>query len=147
MAFPTLGPAVRTAQHRFRTGLCTIFVIVMMIRLHKHALFTARCGCHPTTATSIGLHQLRRRRFKLGHGQTKKTLTPPNQADTVAPSRAPHKATVQAPLKMPNERDASVAKTPPEADPIIEQAALDVARGLQDTTSGAELNRAYKKLK
>ena len=48
---------------------------------------------------------------------------------------------------MPNERDESVAMTPPEADPIIEQAAIDVARGLQDTTSGAELNRAYKKLK
>lgn len=72
---------------------------------------------------------------------------PLNQPDKVAPSRAPHKATVQAPLKMPNERDESVAMTPPEADPIIEQAALDVARGLQDTTSGAELNRAYKKLK
>ncbi len=32
-------------------------------------------------------------------------------------------------------------------DPVIEQAAVDVARGLQDTSKGAELNRAYKKLK
>ena len=48
---------------------------------------------------------------------------------------------------MPNERDESVAMTPAEPDPVMQQAATDVARGLQDTTSGAELNRAYKKLK
>ena len=32
-------------------------------------------------------------------------------------------------------------------DPVIEQAAIDVARGLQDTSKGEELNRAYRKLK
>jgi hypothetical protein len=48
---------------------------------------------------------------------------------------------------MPNERDESVAMTLDEPDPVIEQAALDVARGLTDTSKGAELDRAYKKLK
>ena len=53
----------------------------------------------------------------------------------------------EAKLKMPNERDESVDMTADEPDPMIEQAAVDVARGLQDTSKGAELNRAYTKLK
>lgn len=48
---------------------------------------------------------------------------------------------------MPNERDESVAMTADTPDPLIKQAALDVARGLQDTSNAVELNRAYKKLK
>jgi len=48
---------------------------------------------------------------------------------------------------MPNERDESVSMMADAPDPVIEQAAVDVARGLQDTSKGAELNRAYKKLK
>lgn len=54
---------------------------------------------------------------------------------------------VEAKLKMPNERDESVDMTADEPDPVIEQAAVDVARGLQDTSKGVELNRAYTKLK
>jgi hypothetical protein len=50
-------------------------------------------------------------------------------------------------LLMPNERDESIAMTPDAPDPVIEQAAVDVARGLQDTSKGVELNRAYTKLK
>ena len=48
---------------------------------------------------------------------------------------------------MPNERDESVDMTNAEPDPLIEQAAVDVARGLTDTSKAAELDRAYKKLK
>ena len=52
---------------------------------------------------------------------------------------------------MPNERDESVdgsaTITADAPDPVIEQAAVDVARGLQDTSKGAEMNRAYTKLK
>lgn len=59
----------------------------------------------------------------------------------------PRDAAVGAQLQMPNERDMSVDMTPDAPDPVIEQAAADVARGLQDTSNGAELNRAYKKLK
>lgn len=48
---------------------------------------------------------------------------------------------------MPNERDQSVDMTADAPDPLIEQAAVDMKQGLQDTSNGAELNRAYKKLK
>ena len=56
-------------------------------------------------------------------------------------------AEVEENLLMPNERDESVAMTADAPDPVIEQAAVDVARGLQDTSKGAELDRAYTKLK
>jgi hypothetical protein len=77
----------------------------------------------------------------------KKLASPPRQRARPGKSPTPHDAAIEAQLKMPNERDESVAMTPDEPDPVIEQAAVDVARGLQDTSSGAELNRAYKKLK
>ena len=71
----------------------------------------------------------------------------PTQRARVAKPSTPRDAAVEAQLKMPNERDESVDMTPDVPDPMIEQAAVDVARGLQDTSKGAELNRAYKKLK
>ena len=73
----------------------------------------------------------------------------PNPALRVRVGRpvTPQDAAVEAQLKMPNERDESVDMTPDVPDPMIEQAAVDVARGLQDTSKGAELNRAYIKLK
>ena len=72
---------------------------------------------------------------------------PPAQRARVGKPTTPRDATVEAKLQMPNERDESVDMTPDVPDPMIEQAAVDVARGLQDTSKGAELNRAYKKLK
>ena len=71
---------------------------------------------------------------------------PPSQNARVGKQPTPHDAAVDTQLKMPNERDESVDMTPEAPDPVIEQAAVDVARGLQDTSKGAELNRAYKKL-
>ena len=50
-------------------------------------------------------------------------------------------------LALPNERDESVNMTPAQPDPVAKQAARDVARGLQDTSKGAEMDRTYKKLK
>ena len=72
---------------------------------------------------------------------------PPAQRARVGKQPTPRDAAVEAKLQMPNERDESVAMTLDEPDPVIEQAAVDVARGLQDTSKGAELNRAYTKLK
>ena len=72
---------------------------------------------------------------------------PPAQRARVGKPPTPRDAAVEATLQMPNERDESVAMTADEPDPVIEQAAVDVARGLQDTSKGAELNRAYSKLK
>lgn len=59
----------------------------------------------------------------------------------------PHDAGVDAKLNMPNERDEAVDMTATSPDPMMEQAAADVARGVQDTSKGTELNRAYRKLK
>jgi len=79
-----------------------------------------------------------------------KTTTPaqpPAQRARVGKPPTPRDAAVKAKLEMPNERDESVAMTADTPDPLIKQAALDVARGLQDTSNAVELNRAYKKLK
>ena len=81
-----------------------------------------------------------------------KVLTPANppqstQRAKVGKPPAPRDEKSEAQLQMPNERDESVDMTPDAPDPMIEQAAIDLARGLQDTSKGEELNRAYKKLK
>ena len=70
-------------------------------------------------------------------GQSARVDKPPIPRDSVG----------EAKLKIPNERDESVDMTRDQPDPMIEQAAIDVALGLQDTSKGEELNRAYKKLK
>ena len=74
---------------------------------------------------------------------------PPQSAQRarVGKQPTPRDVSIEAKLQMPNERDESVAMTADAPDPVIEQAAVDVARGLQDTSKGAELNRAYTKLK
>lgn len=72
---------------------------------------------------------------------------PPAQRARVGKPPTPHDAAARAKLQMPNERDESVAMSADAPDPVIEQAAVDVARGLQDTSKAAELDRAYKKLK
>ena len=72
---------------------------------------------------------------------------PDTQRARVGKLPTPRDAVADAKLKMPNGRDESVDMTPDAPDPVIEQAALDVARGLQDTSKAIELNRAYTKLK
>ena len=76
---------------------------------------------------------------------------PPAQRARVGKPPTPRDAAIEAKLQMPNERDESVdgsaTITADAPDPVIEQAAVDVARGLQDTSKGAEMNRAYTKLK
>ena len=81
--------------------------------------------------------------------KTPKPTSPPSptQRARVGKLVTPHDTAVEAKLQMPNERDESVAMTADAPDPVIEQAAVDVTRGLQDTSKGAELDRAYKKLK
>lgn len=80
-----------------------------------------------------------------------KPTTPPTQRARVGKPLTPHDVTVEAKLQMPNERDESVdgaaTITADAPDPMIKQAAIDLAQGLQDTSKGVELNRAYKKLK
>ena len=50
-------------------------------------------------------------------------------------------------LAMPHERDQSTDMTPEANDPVIEQAARDVKRGMKDTSKGPEMDKAYDKLK
>lgn len=71
----------------------------------------------------------------------------PARRARVGQQPTPHDAAARAKLQMPSERDESVAMSADAPDPVIEQAAADVARGLQDTSKAAELDRAYKKLK
>ena len=78
---------------------------------------------------------------------SKTQSTPPKQAARVGKPLTPSDAADEAQLKTPNERDESVAMTTAKPDPIIKQAADDVARGLQDTSSGLQTNAAYKQLK
>lgn len=50
-------------------------------------------------------------------------------------------------LAMPHERDQSTDMTPEAKDPMVEQAARDVKRGVKDTSKGPEMDKAYDKLK
>ena len=50
-------------------------------------------------------------------------------------------------LSLPHERDQSTDMTPEANDPVVEQASQDLRRGLQDTSKGPEMDKAYDKLK
>lgn len=58
-----------------------------------------------------------------------------------------HDIAVEASLSLPHERDQSIDMTADAPDAVIQQAQRDVKRGLQDTSKGPEMNRAYSKLK
>lgn len=81
--------------------------------------------------------------------KTPATVQVPPRTQRARPGKppTPHDAAVDAKLNMPNERDEAVDMTATSPDPVMKQAAADVKRGLQDTSKGVELNRAYKKLK
>ncbi len=49
--------------------------------------------------------------------------------------------------KLPHERDERVGSTDGVPDANVQQAARDVARGIQDTSRAPEADAAYKKLK
>lgn len=53
----------------------------------------------------------------------------------------------EASLALPHERDQSIEMTAKKPDPKMRQAGRDLDRGLQDTSKGPEMNRAYNKLK
>jgi hypothetical protein len=49
--------------------------------------------------------------------------------------------------KLPHEIDESVNPNPPPPQPVIKQAAKDLARGLVDTDRGLSMSVTYKKQK
>jgi hypothetical protein len=53
----------------------------------------------------------------------------------------------QSEPKLPHERDESVSTTGAEPSDKVEQASRDLARGLQDTDRGPEIDGTYRKLK
>ena len=67
-------------------------------------------------------------------GQTRRQITPKD-------------ASVQASLELPSDRDQSTDMTAATPDPMIQQAAKDLKRGLSDTSKGAETDKAYQKQK
>jgi hypothetical protein len=58
----------------------------------------------------------------------------------------PQNASMDVSLQLPHERDQSVDMTARETNPVVEQARQDLAKGLKDTSKGAEMDAAYKKL-
>ena len=48
---------------------------------------------------------------------------------------------------MPHERDEKVGMTGGIASPLVQQAARDLKRGIQDTSKSVETDEAYAKLK
>ena len=78
----------------------------------------------------------------------RKTLTLSKiQRERVGKAVTLHDVAAESRLKLPSERDESVAMTSIQPDPVIRQAAIDIKRGLQDTSNATETNQAYKKQK
>jgi hypothetical protein len=59
----------------------------------------------------------------------------------------PKDASVEASLELPSDRDQSSDMTADQPDPQVQQAAVDLKRGLSDTSKGAETDKAYQKQK
>jgi hypothetical protein len=72
--------------------------------------------------------------------------TPRAQEPLPGRQTTPHDAAVEASAQLPHERDQSTDMTAATPDPAIHQAAKDLKRGLSDTSKGAEMDKAYRKL-
>ena len=80
-------------------------------------------------------------------GPTAIPKSPPKQRPRVGTPPTPGDVATEQQLKTPSERDESVSMTSDVPDPMIAQAAIDVAEGRQDTSRAQESNRTYKKMK
>ena len=91
---------------------------------------------------------IKRKTLTLVNSQRELTIKPSGQRDRVnAEPMTLHDTVVESKLKLPSERDESVVMTTEKPDPIIKQAAADLARGMQDTSKAIETDQTYKKLK
>lgn len=59
----------------------------------------------------------------------------------------PEDSSVKGTLELPHERDQAVDMTSGEISPVVEQAAKDIGKGLEDTGKAPEMDRTYKKQK
>ena len=72
---------------------------------------------------------------------------PPPKGQHPAPDAAqpaPPERTDEASLELPHQRDQATDMTAAKPDPLVEQAAKDLAHGLSDTSKGSELDKTYK---
>ena len=81
-----------------------------------------------------------------GKGMPAKDAREPQSSQTNR-QITPKDAAVEASLELPSDRDQSSDMTAAEPDPLVQQAAIDLARGLSDTSKGAETDKAYQKQK
>jgi hypothetical protein len=58
-----------------------------------------------------------------------------------------HDASVQDTLELPRDRDEAQDMTAAAPDPLIQQAAKDLQKGLKDTSKAEETDGAYKKFR
>lgn len=58
----------------------------------------------------------------------------------------PQDRAVEASVQLPHERDQSADMTAATPDTAVQQAAKDLQHGLSDTSKGAEMDKAYRKL-
>ena len=82
----------------------------------------------------------------MGQGMPAKDAREP-QSSQAGRQITPKDAAVEASLELPSDRDQSTDMTAATPDPLIQQAAIDLKRGLSDTSKGAETDKAYQKQK
>ena len=78
-------------------------------------------------------------------GKGEPSKTPLGQGPQVDKKQTLKDESVKSSLELPHDRDQARDMTHPQPDPVIEQAAKDVASGKQDTSRALETDRAYKK--
>jgi len=81
-----------------------------------------------------------------GKGMPAKDARAP-QSSQPGRQNTPKDAAVEASLELPSDRDQASDMTAVAPDPKVEQAALDLKRGLSDTSKGVETDKAYQKQK
>ena len=78
-------------------------------------------------------------------GKGKPSKTPLGQGRQVDKQQNLKDESVKGSLELPHDRDQASDMTSHQPDPVIDQAAKDVASGKQDTSRAVETDRAYKK--
>ena len=81
-----------------------------------------------------------------GAGQGMADKAPQAQKPLVERHQSAQDRADQASLELPHERDQAADMTAARPDPLVKQAAKDLAHGLSDTSMGSEMDKAYKKL-
>lgn len=79
-----------------------------------------------------------------GKGEPEKT--PRRQAPQAGRQPDLRDESVKASLELPHDRDQAQDMTHPQPDPLMEQAAKDIGKGIKDTSKAIETDQAYKKL-